>query len=54
MDMSMETLFTVYIILLGLTALFLILRYVYSKINSQKSLFQKPISYVEIRTWRKV
>lgn len=50
--LSMELLYTIYVILLGSGALCLILHYFYSKRHSQKSLFRKPINYIEIRTWR--
>lgn len=50
--LSIELLYTIYVILLGSGALYLILHYFYSKRHSQKSLFRKPINYIEIRTWR--
>lgn len=49
MDMLMEN---PYIILLGLGVFGLMLRYFYSEIYPPKSIFQKPINYVEIRTWK--
>ena len=52
MNISMEFFYTIYIIILGSSALFMALRYFYVKSKSKKKRFQKPISYVEIRAWR--
>jgi len=50
MDILMEN---IYIILFWLGIFCLMLSYCYSQAYPQKSTFQKPIDYVEIRTWRK-
>lgn len=52
MNISTELLYRIYIILLGSGILLLTLRYFYLKTYSPKNLFQKNISYVEIRAWR--
>lgn len=52
MNISTELLYRIYIILFGSAVVCLALRYFYAKMNSKKSFFQKPISYVEIRAWR--
>ena len=49
MDMLIEN---PYIILLGLGVFCLLLRHFYSQFYPPKSIFQKPISYVEIRAWK--
>lgn len=52
MDISTELLYRIYMILFGSGVVCLALRYLYVKATAKKSFFQKPISYVEIRTWR--
>ncbi|MBP2635372.1 MAG: hypothetical protein H6Q72_1279 [Firmicutes bacterium] len=53
MDKLIENIYNIYIVLLGAGIFFLIVRYFYTKAYSHKSIFQKQIDYVEIRSWRK-